>query len=121
MKPLNFGQYQQMKRFTFNQMNAWAVSVYKSGFEDGQEDGTETVILDFDEKTMREFLTSIKGISDKTAGKIISAMIEKGGGDMGGIKGNRCFFQTCLKIRRTLKYKRYLKERNRGGADGLGK
>ena len=25
-------------------------------------------------------LTSIKGISDKTAGKIISAMIEKGGG-----------------------------------------
>jgi len=65
MKPLNFGQYQAMKRFTFNQMNAWAVSVYKSGFEDGQEDG---------------FLTSIKGISDKTAGKIISAMIEKGGG-----------------------------------------
>ena len=80
MKPLNFGQYQQMKRFTFNQMNAWAVSVYQSGYEDGQEDGTETVILDFDEKTMREFLTSIKGISDKTAGKIISAMIEKGGG-----------------------------------------
>lgn len=28
----------------------------------------------------REFLTSIKGISDKTAEKIISAMIEKGGG-----------------------------------------
>ena len=40
---------------------------------------------------------------------------------MGGIKGNRCFFQTCLKIRKTLKYKRYLKERDRGGADGLGK
>ena len=80
MKPLNFGQYQAMKRFTFNQMNAWAVSVYKSGFEDGQEDGTETVILEFDEQTMREFLTSIKGISDKTADKIISAFIEKGGG-----------------------------------------
>ena len=39
---------------------------------------------------------------------------------MGGIKGNRCFFQTCLKIRRTLKYKRYLKACDRGGADGLG-
>jgi hypothetical protein len=80
MKPLNFGQYQQMKRFSFNQMNAWAVSVYQSGYEDGQEDGTETVVLDFDEQTMREFLTSINGISDKTAEKIISAMIEKGGG-----------------------------------------
>ena len=80
MKPLNFGQYQQMKRFSFNQMNAWAVSVYQSGYEDGQEDGTETVILDFDEKTMREFLTSIKGISDKTADKIISAFIAKGNG-----------------------------------------
>lgn len=27
----------------------------------------------------------------------------------------------CLKIRKTLKYKRYLKERDRGVADGLGK
>ena len=80
IKPLNFGNYQAMKRYSYNQMNAWAVSVYKSGFEDGQEDGTETVILDFDEQTMREFLTSIKGISDKTADKIISAFIEKGEG-----------------------------------------
>lgn len=80
IKPLNFGDFQAMKRYSYNQMNAWAVSVYKSGFEDGQEDGTETVILDFDEQTMREFLTSIKGISDKTADKIISAFIEKGGG-----------------------------------------
>ena len=80
IKPLNFGNYQAMKRYSYNQMNAWAMSVYKSGFEDGQEDGTETVVLEFDEQTMREFLTSIKGISDKTAGKIISAMIEKGGG-----------------------------------------
>ena len=80
IKPLNFGNFQAMKRYSYNQMNAWAVSVYKSGFEDGQEDGTETVVLEFDEQTMREFLTSIKGISDKTAGKIISAMIEKGGG-----------------------------------------
>lgn len=80
IKPLNFGNFQAMKRYSYNQMNAWAVSVYQSGFEDGQEDGMETVILDFDEQTMREFLTSIKGISDKTAEKIISAMIEKGGG-----------------------------------------
>lgn len=80
IKPLNFGNFQAMKRYSYNQMNAWAVSVYKSGFEDGQEDGTEPVILDFDEKTMREFLTSIKGISDKTADKIISAFIAKGGG-----------------------------------------
>lgn len=80
IKPLNFGNFQAMKRYSYNQMNAWAVSVYKSGFEDGQEDGTETVILDFDEQTMREFLTSIKGISDKTADKIISAFIAKGNG-----------------------------------------
>ena len=80
IKPLNFGNYQAMKRYSYNQMNAWAVSVYQSGFEDGQEDGTETVILEFDEQTMREFLTSIKGISDKTADKIISAFIAKGGG-----------------------------------------
>lgn len=78
IKPLNFGNYQAMKRYSYNQMNAWAMSVYKSGFEDGQEDGTETVVLDFDEQTMREFLTSIKGISDKTADKIITAFVKKG-------------------------------------------
>ena len=40
---------------------------------------------------------------------------------MGSIKGNKRFFQTCLRICKPLKYKRYLKERDRGGADGLGK
>ena len=39
---------------------------------------------------------------------------------MGGIKGNKRFFQTCLKIRKTLKYKRYLNARETGVADGLG-
>lgn len=78
IKPLNFGNFQAMKRYSYNQMNAWAVSVYQSGYEDGQEDGTETVVLDFDEKTMREFLTSIRGISDKTADKIITAFVKKG-------------------------------------------
>ena len=29
LKPLNFGQYQALKRYSFNQMNSWAVSVYK--------------------------------------------------------------------------------------------
>lgn len=35
VKPLNFGQYQMMKRYTFNQMNQWALSVYTSGYTDG--------------------------------------------------------------------------------------
>lgn len=47
---------------------------------------------------------------------------------MGGIIATvtYCFIKTCvlvpacLNIRRTLKYKRYLKARDRGGADGLG-
>ena len=48
---------------------------------------------------------------------------------MGGIIATvtYCFIKTCvlvpacLRIRKTLKYKWYLKERDRGGADGLGK
>lgn len=32
IKPLNFGNFQAMKKYSYNQMNAWAVSVYQSGY-----------------------------------------------------------------------------------------
>ena len=76
IKPLNFGNFQAMKRYSYNQMNAWAVSVYQSGFEDGQESMPR--ILEFDKDTMEEFLLKIDGIGEKTAKKIVNAFIEKG-------------------------------------------
>ena len=76
IKPLNFGNFQAMKRYSYNQMNAWAVSVYQSGFEDGQESMPR--ILEFDKDTMEEFLLKIDGIGAKTAEKIVNAFIEKG-------------------------------------------
>lgn len=63
IKPLNFGNYQALKRYTFNQMNQWATSVYMSGFEDGQE--SMPMILEYDEHTLEEFLLSIDGIGEK--------------------------------------------------------
>ena len=86
LKPLNFGNYQALKRYSFNQMNAWAVSVYQSGFEDGQE--SMPTILEFDKGTMEEFLLGIDGIGEKTVKKIVQAFIDKGesawGLDAGG-------------------------------------
>ena len=76
LKPLNFGNYQALKRYSFNQMNAWAVSVYQSGFEDGQESVPR--ILEFDSNTMTEFLLGIDGIGAKTVRKIVQAFIDKG-------------------------------------------
>ena len=76
LKPLNFGNYQALKRYTFNQMNQWAVSVYQSGFQDGQESMPQ--ILEFDKDTMTEFLLGIDGIGEKTVKKIVQAFIEKG-------------------------------------------
>ena len=76
IKPLNFGNFQAMKRYSYNQMNAWAVSVYQSGFEDGQESMPR--ILEFDKDTMTEFLLGIDGIGEKTVKKIVQAFIEKG-------------------------------------------
>ena len=76
LKPLNFGNYQALKRYTFNQMNAWATSVYASGFQDGQESMPQ--ILEFDKDTMTEFLLGIDGIGAKTVKKIVQAFIEKG-------------------------------------------
>jgi hypothetical protein len=76
LKPLNFGNYQALKRYSFNQMNQWAVSVYQSGFQDGQD--SRPSILEFDKDTMEEFLLKIDGIGEKTVMKIVQAFIDKG-------------------------------------------
>lgn len=76
IKPLNFGNFQAMKRYSYNQMNAWATSVYASGFQDGQD--SMPSILEFDKDTMTEFLQGIDGIGEKTVKKIVRAFIDKG-------------------------------------------
>lgn len=76
LKPLNFGNYQALKRYSFNQMNAWAVSVYQSGFQDGQD--SMPTVLEFDPNTLEEFLLGIDGIGAKTVRKIVQAFIDKG-------------------------------------------
>ena len=76
IKSLNFGNYQTMKRYTYNQMNQWATSVYMSGYQDGQNSMPQ--ILEYDENTLEEFLLSIDGIGEETAKRIVQAFIEKG-------------------------------------------
>ena len=76
LKPLNFGNYQALKRYSFNQMNQWAVSVYQSGFQDGQD--SMPTVLEFDRNTLEEFLLGIDGIGAKTVRKIVQAFIDKG-------------------------------------------
>lgn len=76
LKPLNFGNYQALKRYSFNQMNQWAVSVYQSGFQDGQD--SMPTVLEFDKDTMTEFLLGIDGIGEKTVKKIVQAFIDRG-------------------------------------------
>lgn len=76
LKPLNFGNYQALKRYSFNQMNQWATSVYVSGFQDGQD--SMPTVLEFDKDTMEEFLLGIDGIGAKTVRKIVQAFIDKG-------------------------------------------
>lgn len=76
IKPLNFGNYQTMKRYTYNQMNQWATSVYMSGYQDGQDSMPQ--ILEYDENTLEEFLLSIDGVGKETVKRIVQAFIEKG-------------------------------------------
>ena len=76
IKPLNFGNYQSLKRYSFNQMNQWVTSVYARGFQDGQD--SMPTVLEFDKDTMTEFLLGIDGIGAKTVKKIVQAFIDKG-------------------------------------------
>lgn len=69
---LNRKQYQMIRKFDHNQMNEWATSVYKSGYEDGKKDAEG---LTADEA--REIILGIKGIGEKRAAVIIEALVVK--------------------------------------------
>ena len=80
MKMLTFQQYKKIRNLSLNEFNRWVVSIYKSGFEDGLKEGEK----EFDECStyttdeLTTFLQTIPGIGQKTAEKIVDAIIDEG-------------------------------------------
>lgn len=66
---LNRKQYDRIRKMDHCQMTLWAETVYKSGYMDGQEAAERLTSAE-----IREILLSVKGIGEKKADTIISAM-----------------------------------------------
>lgn len=68
---LNRKDYLNIKKMDHHQMSLWAESMYKSGFEDGQAS-----VRGLDISLIKNVLLSVKGIGEKKALDVITA-IEK--------------------------------------------
>ncbi len=72
MKTLNREKYKTVKRMDHAQMSAFLEDIYKSGYAEGQ---LKTKGLTVDE--VKDVILNIKGIGEKRAAEIISALDEK--------------------------------------------
>lgn len=66
---LNRKMYDKVRKMDHRQMTLWAESLYKSGFEDGQETAPKLT-----SQEIRHSLLPIKGIGEKKIDAIIDAL-----------------------------------------------
>lgn len=84
MKAVNFQTYKQIRKMSLNDLNKWVLSIYKSGYLDGLQEGeSESVIADecvaaLTDERLKEILLSIKGIGEKRAEMVLSAVLAEG-------------------------------------------
>ena len=71
---LNRKEYLKIKKMDHHQMNLWAESMYKSGFEDGEKSADKST-LTFED--VHEVLVDIKGLGEKRISAIHEALEKK--------------------------------------------
>ncbi len=76
-KPLTFNDYKLLQKLSFNQMNVWATSMYKSGYEDAKEDfKNEEEVAIITTAELEEFLVN-EGFTKKQREKIFNKIFEE--------------------------------------------
>ncbi len=63
--------YKAIKKYDHQEMNAWVVSIYQSGYEDGQESVNKTTI---DLEAVDKAISGVKGIGEKRKSLIIKEL-----------------------------------------------
>lgn len=82
-KLLDFSAYKLLKRMSFNDLNRWVVSIYKSGFEDGLEEAekdtqNEDVVAQLTDERLLEIILSVKGIGKNRASAVVEKVLSEG-------------------------------------------
>lgn len=77
-KAVDFSTYKRLQKMSFNDVNRWVTSIYKSGYADGcSEFGDNPLVLD--EDSLHDLLVSIPGIGNTLADKIVQRFIDETG------------------------------------------
>lgn len=77
-KAVDFSTYKHLQKMSFNDMNRWVTSIYKSGYADGySEFGDNPLVLD--EDSLHDLLVSVPGIGNTLANKIVQRFIDETG------------------------------------------
>lgn len=77
-KAITFKEFKAVQRMSLNTFNRWVTSIYMSGVEDGLKEGEKELdeSYTFTTDELMVFLQTIPGIGEKTAKKIVNAIIE---------------------------------------------
>ena len=83
-KLLDFIAYKHIQKMSFADMNKWVLSVYKSGFADGLEEGEKEssdipdLVAQLTDDRLMEIMLSVKGIGKNRAQIVIDKILAEG-------------------------------------------
>lgn len=78
-KIADFSTYKHLRKMSFTDFNGWVTSIYMSGVQDGLKEGEKELeeCSVFTPEELTSFLQTVPGIGQKTAEKIVDAIIER--------------------------------------------
>ena len=83
-KLLDFITYKHIQKMSYSDMNKWVLSVYKSGFVDGLEEGEKEVsensdlVAQLTDDRLMKIILSVKGIGKNRAQAVIDKVLSEG-------------------------------------------
>lgn len=78
MKKIDLSTYNLVRNLSFKDFTTWAVSVYKSGYRDGQNDCDEECMAALTDERLLEIILSVKGIGKNRAIEVLKKISEEG-------------------------------------------
>lgn len=63
--------FENVKKMSLNDFNRWCITIYNSGYENGQDDLSEEVIAEIPEDILYDRILSVDGITAAQADRIM--------------------------------------------------
>ena len=77
-KVADFATYKMVKNLSFNDFNRWVLSIYNSGYEEGQHSCNDDCMAALTDERLLEIILSVKGIGKNRAIEVLKKISEEG-------------------------------------------